>query len=196
MSISGVSGSPSSGYDISNIREQRQQALQQLGQDLQSGDLSSAQADFATFSQAGPFGSATSATASSSIGAASTAAAPGASPVGQAVNQLSQDLQAGNVAAAQQDVSSLQQALQTQQGSGKHHRHHHHGGGGASGQSSASSGVSQLFGQLGQSLQAGNLPAAQAAYLSLSQDFGSFGATTTPSTDPITTTPSTVSAVA
>jgi len=53
-----------------------------------------------------------------------------------------------------------------------HHHHHHHGGGG-----SQQNAISQMFQQLGQDLQSGQLSAAQQAYGSLQQEFQQFAAT-------------------
>jgi hypothetical protein len=124
-----------------------QQGLQQLGQDLQAGNLSAAQSDFAALQQLNPQIS-------------STASAQGGS-VAQEIAQLGKDLRAGNTSAAQQDYSQLQQQI-SPTASGVHHHHHHHGGSGGSG-------FSQLLQQLGQALQAGNLSAAQQAYATLQQ---------------------------
>jgi outer membrane protein assembly factor BamD (BamD/ComL family) len=94
-------------------------------------------------------------------------------PIAQAFNQLAQDLHAGNVTAAQQDFSTIQQDFQNAQSkapapSGGHHHHH-----AFSGQSSTSP-LAQLFSQLGQALQTGNLSSAQQAYSTLQQDFQQF----------------------
>jgi outer membrane protein assembly factor BamD (BamD/ComL family) len=85
-------------------------------------------------------------------------------------NQLSQDLQSGNISAAQQDYTKIQQDFQ----SASAHKHHHH----HSGSGSQSSEISQLFQQLGQELQSGNLAAAQQAYGALSQDLLTLSQTT------------------
>jgi len=53
-----------------------------------------------------------------------------------------------------------------------HHHHHHHGGGG-----SQQNAISQMFQQLGQDLQSGQLSAAQQAYGSLQQELQQFAAT-------------------
>src|SRR5258708_25302671 len=153
MSVSGISSS--NFFDLTNtalqnkIQKSRQE-FQQLGQDLQSGNLSTAQADFATLQQLNPQ-------------AQSTSAALG-SPVAQEFAQVSQDLQSGNTSAAQQDYAKIQQGIQNQS-TGTHPHHHRHGGGGGS------SAISQLMDQLGQSLQSGNLSSAQQAYSALQQDF-------------------------
>jgi len=169
MSVSGIFSSSLTNYDtqsIQNRRQQVQQEFQQLGQDLQSGNLSAAQADFATLQQAVP---------SQFVGptALSQPNPPSSSqsstPIAQEFSQLSQDLQSGNVAAAQKDYSTIQQDFQSQ--AGKTH-HHHHGGGG-----SGESAMSQLLSQLGQALQSGNLSAAQQAYSTLLQDFQQFSQT-------------------
>lgn len=129
-----------------------QQEFAQLGQDLQAGNLTAAQSDFATL------------TASQNN---STFLAPASNgPIAQALSQLSQDLQSGNLTAAQQAYKSLQQNFQSQATQGAPHHHHHHGGEG----SSQNSQVSQVFQELGQDLQTGNLTEAQQAYSALVSD--------------------------
>src|SRR6202142_461700 len=153
MSVSGIASSLFNFIQqATQTRAQKfQQEFQQLGQDLQSGNLSAAQTDFATLQQSAPPSSSTSSVQSTS-------------PLAQAFTQLSQDLQAGNTTAAQQDFATVQQDLQTE--SAQPHHHHHHGGGG--GESSA---ISQLLSQLGQSLQSGKLATAKQTYATLQQDF-------------------------
>src|SRR5579862_4894590 len=166
MSLSGISSSNLFNYDSQSIQKQMQQVkqeFQQLGQDLQSGNLSAAQADFATLEQIGSNSSSTSSTASSS-------------PLAQAFNQLGQDLQSGNLSAAQQDFSTIQQDLQSQSSQTHGHHHHRHGGGG-----NQSNPISQLFQQLGQALQSGNVSSAQQIYNSLQQDLAQMGACGPPS---------------
>jgi len=140
------------------------QEFQQLGQDLQSGNLSQAQADFASLQP----GSGQSATTSSTQ--------TSASPIATAFQQLSQDLQSGNLSAAQKDYSTIQQDFQQQAASGAsgHHHHHHHAGG-SQDSSSSQNALDQLFSQLGQALQTGNLSTAQSAYASLQQDLSQLG---------------------
>jgi hypothetical protein len=155
MSVSGISSSSLFNYstqDVQSKMKQIQQEFQQLGQDLQSGNLSAAQTDFATLQQLMPQTN-------------STSSAQSNNPIAQAFNQLSQDLQAGNLSAAQQDYSTIQQDFQNQ--GAQMHGHHHHGGGGGNG----TSGISQLFDQLGQALQSGNLSTAQQVFSNLQQEF-------------------------
>ena len=90
----------------------------------------------------------------------STSTSGSNNPLAQAFSQLSQDLQSGNLSAAQQDFSTIQQDLQSQ---ASQMRHQHHSGG------SQGSQVSQLFDQLGQDLQSGNLSSAQSDFSSLQQ---------------------------
>jgi hypothetical protein len=54
-----------------------------------------------------------------------------------------------------------------------HHHHHHHGGGG-----SQANAIDQMFQQLGQDLQSGQLSAAQQAYTSLQQELQQFAGAT------------------
>ena len=144
-----------------------------MGQDLQSGNLTQAQSDFATLSQnlsgAGPSAAANT----------NTAAATSNSPLLQAFTQLGQDLQSGNLQGAQQDFTNLQQDLQqiSSQQVGGHHRHHHHA---ESSQSSSSSSqqtnpIVQAFSTLAQDLQAGNLSGAQSAFATLQNDLQQIG---------------------
>lgn len=94
--------------ETSSVRERPQpnmqefkQDFQQLGQDLEAGNLSAAQADFATLQQVGPRGLSN----------------PGLhpnNPVAKAFDHLSQDLQSGDLSAAQQDYAKIQQGVQRQ----------------------------------------------------------------------------------
>jgi len=72
--------------------------------------------------------------------------------------RLGQDLQAGNLPAAQQDFATLQSSQQAPR------MHHHHHMGGLGGKTAASD-----LNQLGDALNAGNLTAAQQAYSALEQ---------------------------
>lgn len=146
---------------------QLQQGFQQLAQDLQSGDLSQAQNDFASLQQLLPSNPQNFAVAS---------APQTSNPLANAVSQLAKDLQSGNVNAAQSDLATVRQVVpqlgQSKSAGHAHHHQQHHGGSGDASQSSArQNDIFTLFGQLGQNLQVGNLSAAQQAYASLQQDF-------------------------
>jgi hypothetical protein len=165
MSVSGIGGSSFFNYDNQNVQnnfQQFQQDFQQLGTDLQAGNLSAAQNDFTALQQLTPQNNASGATQTQN-----------SNPIGQAFNQLATDLQAGNLSAAQQDYTQIQQDFQSQAAQGGGHHHHHHGdGGGAQG---AGGQIQQLFGELGTALQAGNLSNAQQVYATLQQDFQQLG---------------------
>ena len=157
MSASGISStSLFNTLSVQSNLQQSQQIFQQLGQDLQSGNLSAAQADFATLQKLQPQTNSTTSSTSQSN-----------NPIAQAFSQLSTDLQSGNLSAAQQDYTTIQQALQSQatksQATAGHH--HHHGGGG-----SGASEISQLLDQLGTALQSGDLSTAQSTFTTLQQD--------------------------
>lgn len=156
MSVLGIAGSGLFGYLTQNLGAGNgatnfRQEFQQLGQELQAGNLAAAQSEFGTLQQ----------------GVSQTrSAAQSSGSIAQALGKLSQDLQSGNLTEAQSDYSTLQQHIQTQAASTHGHHRHHHGG---SAENSGSA-VSQLFNELGSALQAGNLSTAQQAYSSLQQD--------------------------
>jgi soluble cytochrome b562 len=154
MSVSAVSSSNT--YPVQNYQSQFQKVksdFQQLGKDLQAGNLSQAQADFATLQKDAPNGP------------------PQGSSAAKDLNSLGQALQSGNLSQAQQAYASVQQDVQQ---TGGHHHHHHHdqdGGGSSQSASSAPSNpLTQDFASLGSALQAGNVTAAQQAYAKVQND--------------------------
>ncbi len=161
MSVSGISNVSVLNGNTQTTQSRMQQfrqVFQQLGQDLQSGNLSAAQSDILTLQQ-------------SVLPAASTTASSSKNRIAQDFSQLSKDLQSGNISAAQKDYAAVQQDFQSR----PTHRHHHHSGGGTSGISKVLGGLGQaaqfvanlgvhLLGPLGVALQSGNLSAAQQAY--------------------------------
>jgi hypothetical protein len=110
MTISAISSASSNPFYAKQTSTQ--QSFSTLVSALQSGDLSAAQSAYASFTQTAGQGDPNS-------------------PFAQAINQIGQDLQSGNIGAAQQTLSSLQQAHSA-------HRHHHHHGGGTPPQASSS----------------------------------------------------------
>lgn len=187
MSVMGVSAnllsslyanqSTQNSQNNQNNFQQIQTEFQQLGQDLQTGNLSQAQQDFATLSQ--NFPAAQQASTNSAGGATNT------SPLAQAFSALGQALQSGNISAAQSAFTNVQQDVQ--QSASQPHSHHHHHFGGAS-QNGQTNSVSQAFQSLSQALQSDNLSAAQTAFATLQQDigqgsFGSYGSPASSATD-------------
>lgn len=137
--------------------QQIQSEFQQLGQDLQAGNLSQAQQDYATLSQ--DFSQANRSGSSSSE-----------NPIAQAFGALSKDLQNGNLSPAQCDYSTIQQDTQ-QRNPGSVHGHDRHNG---IGQQQP---IGQAFSSLASALQSDNLSSAQSAFAALEQDLGSFDST-------------------
>ncbi len=177
MSIAGIAGSNlfqnSVVQQTQNRFQQIQSQFQKLGQDLQSGNLTQAQSDFASLSQQLPNGGQSSATSTSASGTSATTSS--SNPILQAFQSLGQDLQSGNLSAAQQDFATIQQSAQQAQASGQaHHGHHHHHGGGETNTNSPVSTLQQDFTSLGSDLQSGNLSSAQQAYSSLQSDLQQF----------------------
>jgi len=153
MSVSGISSGSSLSQTMQTWQAQAQKIqteFQQLGQDLQAGNITQAQSDFSTLSQ----------NISSPMQTNSS--------VSQAFAALGTALQSGNLAAAQKAYTTLQQDVQQ---TGQSHPHHHHAGGSSQTNSSSSgSMLSQLFGSLGSALQSGSLSTAKTAYSALTQD--------------------------
>jgi hypothetical protein len=164
--------------------EQIKEQFQQLGQDLQSGNLTQSQSDYATLSKDFSGASQTSATAAPTTASTITAATStaGNSSLAQQFAQLGQDLQSGNLQAARQDYTNLQQTAQQngsqQVGGHHHHGHRHHGGGTESASFSSSqqfNPIAQAFSTLSQDLQAGNLSGAQSAFATMLNDLQQIG---------------------
>jgi hypothetical protein len=159
MSISGILSSGFLQRQLGAPSTPRQQSIEQLSKDLQSGNLSAAQSDFATLQKA----FSQPATSSNSTSAASTS-----NLVAQAVNQLASDLKSGNLSAAQKDFSALQQDVKNLGGPVATNRlHHYH---------RLSTNIEDLtnpnspiqdLNQVRQNLTSGNLFAAQQAYATL-----------------------------
>jgi hypothetical protein len=155
--------------------QQIKQRFQQLGSDLQSGNLSQAQTNFAALQQNLP-------NAAQSSAAAPQTSSVTANSLTAAVNQPAfswKELKAGNLSAVQSDFAAVQQdvqALGQQQAVGGAHHHHpyHASGSDSSSQSSQQDVLYALFNQLGSALHSGNLSTAQQAYSTLQQDFQQF----------------------
>ncbi len=169
MSVLGIAGNSllnylTQGLQPSGTGQQFQKEFQQLGQDLQAGNPSAAQSDFASLEKNNlPQLS------------ASGFSTPSNNSLSPEFNQLAEDLQSGNFSQAQQAYTSIQQDFQSNvapsQGWHSHARHNHTGTGGDS--QSQSGAISQLFNALGSALQTGNLSNAQQIYSSLQQDLTS-----------------------
>ncbi len=159
MSVAGImsSGLLSQTWQSLHGKTQNfQSELQQLGQDLQTGNLSQAQTDYSALTQ----------TVSGSKQSNSA--------LSQAFGSLGSALQSGNLSAAQQAYATVQQDVV--QASQSHPMHHHHWGSSSqSATSSTDSTVSQLLSSLGVALQGGNISAAQAAYSTLQSDLQTLG---------------------
>jgi hypothetical protein len=110
MSVSGFFSSSSNNSQISSQYPLTSSQFQQLGQDLASGNLSTAQCDFAIMDQA----LTQSATSKSSI----------SNPIAKEFQQLAADLKSGDLTAAQQDYSTLQLDLQNLSAGLRFHHHH------------------------------------------------------------------------
>ena len=143
--------------------------FKQLGQDLQAGNLAQAQSDFTTLSQN-----------LSSVLQNNTSTS--ANPVVQAFAKLGQDLQSGNLQAAQQDFTIIQQDASQNAAQASGHHHHHVESSSNSSSSQQSTSLAQDFSQLANSLQSGNLSAAQSAFATLQNDIQQIGGTSVPAT--------------
>ena len=162
MSVSNISSVnllPVTNPNVIGKRQQIQQEFQQLGQDLQSGDISAAQSDFATLQQLVP--KLNSSAVPTTDATQTSTAVQSTDPRVQAFAQLGKDLQSGDLSAARQDYASIVKIFEA--GAQKMHADHHSNG--------ETSTVKQLFQQLGQALQSGDLSAARHAFSSIQKAF-------------------------
>ena len=152
MSVSGISSNSLFNFVAEGLQSKRhafRSEFEQLGKDLQSGDLVAAQKDFAALQQ---------------LQADQTGSTPDASvdPLQAALKKLAQDLQTQDTNAVQKDYANVLHVYQNH--ASPVHRHHAH----SSGESDA---IRQSITELGQALRAGDLRAAQQAYSALQQEF-------------------------
>lgn len=152
MSVSAISNSSPLNALQTNYQQLRQE-FTQLGQDLSSGNLTQAQTDFVTLSQA----------ASSQFGSNS--------PIAKTLNAIGQALQSGSLSSAQQAFGSLPIGI-IGPNAVTHHSHVHWRGA-----------LAQSLQHLGQALQSGNLSAAQQAFSALQQSWQAMSSSGGVSTD-------------
>jgi hypothetical protein len=167
----GQSGPFSSAEPFS--KASRAQAFEAVGQALQSGDLAEAQSAFAALTSktnnSAPTTDATPAAIVKISNSQASAAAPTSSSIFQQlqafqqqrrsdVAQLGQDLQSGNLSAAQSDFSALTALGQ----SGPY----------KNGATFVAANRAQDFQAIGQGLQSGDITGAQSAFANLSSTFG------------------------
>ncbi len=95
-------------------------------------------------------------------------------PIAQTFDQMASDLQSGNLAAAKNDYSTLQQDLQTPGGTGHHMHSHPRMRTTGVEDSDSQNPLLQDLNQLGQSLTSNNLAGAQQAYTTLQQQLQQF----------------------
>jgi hypothetical protein len=189
MSISAIS-SPTT--QVPARFQQIRSDFQSLQNDLQAGNIASAQADFASLLKDAPRLQSELQNGSASA-VASTATDFGSSQA-SAVKELSTSLQAGDVSGAQSALATLQQTIG---GAHRHHHHRHHHGdwtGSGSASDTGANGAVPLdrqqiqsdFKALSDALQSGDLTSAQQALAQLQKDdprlAGSASATPTTST--------------
>ncbi len=154
MSVSGICSSGLSNSQVSSQYQLSNSEFQQLGQDLATGNLSSAQSDFAILQQAFMQPAASASTSSASASSTSN-------PLAQAFQQLSSDLKSGNLTAAQKDYSTIQQDMKSQFSG----HHHHHIGSGLDPLNM----VNQSSPDVSSTLAQSNATTAQQTYSSLAQ---------------------------
>ena len=120
MSISAVSTNSNYWSNSSNsVGQQSQQDFQELGQALQSGNLSGAQQAFSALQQLMPNAS------SSNSQTQTLPPLTGTNSISNDLSALTQAIQSGNQTDAQTDLTKLTQDLQSVKGKSHHHHHHH-----------------------------------------------------------------------
>jgi len=147
MSVTGIS--TANFFDTTDVEgetKKRKAEFDQLGSDIQSGNLSAAQEDYVELTQ------------NSANGASG---ANSSDPLAIDFSALQNALQSGNLSEAQTAYAQIQQDFQNP--------------GNGSQPGSSQNGIAQDFQSLAQALQSGNLSGAQTAYTTLLQDLQDLG---------------------
>jgi soluble cytochrome b562 len=157
MSIASVSNGnvtqPTTAQYYQDQLDKIKTGFQQLGADLQAGNLSQAQTDYASLSQ--------------QISSSQTQTNK---TINQDFSALGQAIESGSITDAQNAYTTLLQDLQ--QASSHTHRHHHHHHASSAQQSNP---IAQAFDALGKALESGDLSAAQQAYSTIVQNLQQYG---------------------
>jgi len=155
-----------------------QSEFKQLGQDLQSGDVSQAESDYTTLTQ---YLSDFSSNSTSSISSAASTESGSTSLVDE-LNTLGQDLQSGDLSAAQSDYTTLQNDLEQASNQAPPPPPPPNFSNTQASDSTTSTSSSTLLEELnalGDALSSSDLTSAQTAYATLQQDLLQFGLTGT-----------------
>jgi len=145
-----------------------QQELQQVGQDLQAGNMSAAESDFVSLE--------------SSVSKVGGAGSQISGTIHQEFSQLAADLQSGHLSTSDVAYAKIGQSLQakaapTHQGTkAQASPHTHHAG------VAGSSELTQLTHTLGAALKSGTLSTAQQTYDTLQSDLAQMSSDSSPST--------------
>ena len=157
MSVSGVSSNTSLQQNLQSMQARAQKIqceFQQLGQDLQAGNLTQAQSDFSTLNSNISTPMKTDSSLSQEFGALATA------------------LQSGNLTAAQKAYTALEQGAGQTSSSHDHHLSVNISG---SGNGASGSVLAQLLGNSGSGVPSASLSGASTAYSTLAQAFQQMG---------------------
>lgn len=173
-SVSSISSSLTEGLaNWASSMKKVQSEFKQLGQDLQSGNVTQAESDYTTLTQDLSSFSSTSTSAASSS-ATTTSTDSSTSSLADALNTLGQDLQSGNLTAAQSDFKTVQNDLQQTSNQAPPPPPPSSD---ASTSTSASAILKELS-ALGDDLSSSDLTSAQTAYTTLQQDLSQLGVST------------------
>lgn len=178
MSISGISSTTNSLTDgLENwaaMMKKVQSEFKQLGSDLQSGNVTQAESDYTTLSQyLSDFSSRTTSTTASADSTTSTSS--GSSSLDSAFTALGQDLQSGDLSAAQSDYTTLQNDLQ--QTTSQAPPPPPPPPPSSTSTSSSTDSILKELSALGDALSSGDLTTAQSAYTTIEQDLTQLGLT-------------------
>jgi hypothetical protein len=143
-----------------------QSDFKQLGQDLQSGNVTQAESDYKTLATDLSSFSSNSTSADSTT----TSADSSTSSLADALNTLGQDLESGNLSAAQSDFTTVQDDLRqaTNQAPPPPPPSN-------TSTSTSTNSILKELSALGDALSSNDLTSAQTAYSTLQQDFLQFG---------------------
>ena len=173
-SIPSISSSLTEGLaNWASTMKKVQSDFKQLGQDLQSGNVTQAESDYTTLTtDLSSFSPNSTSAGTSNADSTTTSTDSSTSSIADALTTLGQDLQSGNLSAAQSDFTTVQNDLQK---ATKHAPPPPPPPSSSTSTSTSTNSILKELSTLGDALSSNDLTSAQTAYSTLQQDILQLG---------------------